>query len=225
MRSYLVILTGSQTSWQAAFTGYDLAVRGGARLIGAIPFDPDRVKDPDRLLAEFDIGARAAGASFTNQQVSLKSGKLAGDLPAGLRGVLIGRSDLSSERELNTLLESLPCPLWIIQRRRPLVHALGILERASAPWFKPVAEQIAHDWGLQLETIDVGPSSTREGGDPARQPNQDPTAKLEVSLSQFTQRLSAEPADLTLLGWPSEAISSWELLHRSDRPLILIPAP
>lgn len=225
MRSYLVILTGSHDSWQAAFTGYDLAVRGGARLIGGIPFDSKEGADPDRLLAEFEIGARAAGASFANERIGLEAGQLTGSLPTDLRGVLIGRSDLGSEDELLTLVESLPCPLWIVHRRRPLTNALGILEAESAAWFKPIAERIAHEWSLRLETIDVGPSSPPQGSVQPSAQEEEPTAKLEVNLSQFTSRLSAEPADLTLLGWPSQAISCWDLLHRSDRPLILIPAP
>ncbi|MGA9532656.1 MAG: hypothetical protein WBR18_08080, partial [Anaerolineales bacterium] len=222
MRSYLVVLTGSQDSWQAAFTGYDLAVRGGARLIGAVPSNMDPDQDTDRLLSEFEIGARAAGATFVTQKLTFEADSLIGGLPADLRGVLMGRGDLQSEGQLSAMIESLTCPLWMIHRRRTLINALAILEGESATWFKPIAEQVAHEWGLHLETIDVGPIPTQDA--PTAEAEQESTEMLEVNLGQFTRRLSAEPADLTLLAWPSRALSGWDLLHRSDRPLILVPA-
>lgn len=223
MRNYLVILTGSQDSWQAAFTGYDLAVRGGARLIGAVPNDLDPGRDAGRLLSEFEIGARAAGATFTTGRVALSAGAVTSELPDDTRGVLVGRDDLKDEDQLGALIHSLACPLWVIHQRRNLSNGLAILEGESAFWFKSTAQQVAHEWNLRLETIDVGPvPMERKASDELEG---EPTEKMEVNINQFTGRLSAEPADVMLLAWPSKSLSTWDLLHRSDRPLILVPGP
>jgi hypothetical protein len=221
MRNYYVILTGSEDSWQAGFTGYDLAVRGGTRLAGTIPAELAEGVSASRLLNEFTIGARASGASFFTHRLASKGKSLVTGLPSDADGVLIGRSDLASEGDLHAIMEELACPLWIVHSQLPLVNALALRQGPIAGHFTSQADRMARMWGWRLETIDVG--STTVGDEGAEGTIAGQPAKVQVGADQFIQRLSSEPADLTMLAWPSQAVSCWDLLHRSDRLMILIP--
>lgn len=217
MRNLLVLLSGSRSSWQAAFTGYDLGARGGIRLVGAIQTHPAAGPDFEQLRREFEIGARAAGVVFTTISMEVVGGRLKGELPQDIEGALIGREDLDSFSDLEHLLGQLDCPLWIISKREELVSALAINGGKAAGGFLRRSIRMAREWGWHLESIDVQypvPGSRQEG---ARD------SSLEVDRRQFLQRLGSEPADLTLVPWPGLARMSWELIDRSERTLVCVP--
>lgn len=217
MRSVLVILTGSQQAWQAVFIGYDLAARSGARLVGGVPMGLPEGRQADQLLAEFRTGARAAGATFSTARIDFMAGKLGGEMPPNLRAVLVGREDLHNPAELSDLLKGIHCALWVISGRRELRSVVALDLGNQAAGFLDQARAIAHDWGWRLGTVQVNSRPSE------RQPQDAGVPPLRVSQRQFIRSLSSEPADATLIPWPSEAISGWELLQAADRPLIFVP--
>lgn len=224
MQSILVILTGSPHAWQAVFTGYELAVRGGLRLVAGIPVELGEGQDGAKLPVEFETGARAAGATFSTTQIEYRAGRLGGQLPESLRAVLIGQQDLGSPSELNALLEGLSCPLWVIQGRRELSRALAIeLVPPSVNFHKQVTA-MGREWGWQLETVSVSSLHSEADAEARSAGSAGSGSSLEVSQAQFIRRLSAEPSDLVLIPWPNSGLSSWDLVEQVDRPLIFVPS-
>ncbi len=224
MQSILVILTGSPHAWQAAFTGYELAVRGGLRLVAGIPAELGEGHDAGKLSVEFEIGARAAGATFSTTQIEYRAGRLGGQLPENLRAVLVGQQDLGSARELNVLLEGLSCPLWVIQGRRELSRALAIELAPRSVNFHEQVTTMGREWGWQLETVSVSSLHPEAEAADRSVGSAVSDSTLEVSQAQFIRRLSAEPSDLVLIPWPNSGLSSWGLVEQVDRPLIFVPS-
>ncbi len=56
MRSYLVVLDGTPTSWEAAYSAFHLAARLGWRLVGLAAKSQADERTANQWLAEFETG-------------------------------------------------------------------------------------------------------------------------------------------------------------------------
>jgi len=216
MQDLMVLIDGSEQAWQAAFLGYDLAVHGGTRLIGAVPTTVDG-ETAKRLLVEFRTGARAAGVRFRTSRLRLANDIFLPEDRAGLTALLLARSGFRDQEHLATVAGSLPTPLWVVPTYRDLKRALVLHDRHPSPRLIEVANTFARTWNWTIEEWWVGGPSRAapwpSGPGPVRM---DP----ERLLGQATSL----PGDVCIVSWPPHRLPIWELLTRLDRPLLVIPS-
>ena len=154
MQDYFVLLDNIDGGQQATFSALHVAARTGVRLVGVAIGQNKQADEVKQLMGCFLTGARAAGVKsktlVTNSFLSLDKEAFRKDIGA----FFISRSSLKSATELEALMESVPCPVWIVPVHRSIRRLLAILnpthgsetvlQQASILWKR---------WNLEFDTL------------------------------------------------------------------------
>ncbi|HSB89138.1 MAG TPA: hypothetical protein VLD63_03815 [Anaerolineales bacterium] len=213
----MVLIDGSEQAWQAAFLGYDLAVHGGTRLIGAVPSSVEG-ETAKRLLVEFRTGARAAGVRFRTSRPRLANDIFPPEDCAGLTALLLARSGFRDREHLAAVAGSLPAPFWIVPAYRDLKQALVLHDLQPSPRLIEVANAFARTWNWTLEEWWLASSSRSS-------PRSSDPGSVRIDPEDLLRQSTSLPGDLCIVAWPPQQVPIWELLTRLDRPLLVIPSP
>jgi hypothetical protein len=222
MQQFMTLFDQYPSSWQAAYTAFDVAARLNAKLISGVLLDhlgPDRAAE---VMKEFETGARAARLEFE----SLLLPELL-PLPASyaqsVNSLFIGKPYSAGWVEddplIYQLIEELPCPIWIVPQRREIQKIVVLIENgAISKGALQFGQFLARRWNQLPRYLAVS-----EHPDRLSIPRNTSRISPPYDIERLMLLFAAEHADLILIGKPGGILPVWEVCRQSNCLTVICP--
>lgn len=170
MKAYLVVLDGTPSSWEAAYSAFHVAARLGSRLVGLAAKAPEGERTASRWLAEFETGARAAGIPVGSRLVANLDQDTLSVQADGVDGIFWGQRDNPSARLLTEAMANLPSSLWLVPHQTSVRRIIQVQAGASTEGGSShFAALLARRLDVALETVHLTDFDLENGTVPVDQ--------------------------------------------------------